>query len=117
MEHTSEMIIDNENIKAVCPIQQLPIRQRQSTNDTQFSTSVDSNTSLPSLHSFDTSLSEEEMSEEERFPDHVIEKRQEKHWLEGRPAHYYPDSEELPWHFCWIDDGMIGGCSAPVINL
>ncbi|KAI9103253.1 protein-tyrosine phosphatase-like protein [Phlyctochytrium arcticum] len=34
-------------------------------------------------------------------------------WLDGRPAVYYPTDPRLPWHFCWIDDGMIGGMSAP----
>ncbi|KND05019.1 uncharacterized protein SPPG_00699 [Spizellomyces punctatus DAOM BR117] len=34
-------------------------------------------------------------------------------WLQGRPAFYYPTDPRLPWHFSWIDDGMIGGMSAP----
>ncbi|KAJ3047032.1 hypothetical protein HK102_013015, partial [Quaeritorhiza haematococci] len=34
-------------------------------------------------------------------------------WRDGRPAFYYPSDPRLPWHFCWIDDGMVGGMSAP----
>ncbi|KAJ3300469.1 hypothetical protein HK104_000054 [Borealophlyctis nickersoniae] len=26
---------------------------------------------------------------------------------------HYPTDPGLPWHFCWIDDGMIGGMSVP----
>lgn len=35
-------------------------------------------------------------------------------WLQGRDPSFYPADPFLPWHFCWVDDGMIGGCSAPV---
>ncbi|KAJ3128591.1 hypothetical protein HK098_004017 [Nowakowskiella sp. JEL0407] len=35
-------------------------------------------------------------------------------WLEGRPREYYPDDNRLPWHFSFIDDGSVGGMSAPV---
>ncbi|KAJ3410641.1 hypothetical protein HDV05_003532 [Chytridiales sp. JEL 0842] len=34
----------------------------------------------------------------------------------ARPKSCYPDDQDLPWHFSWIDDGegyMIGGSSAP----
>ncbi|KAJ3205936.1 hypothetical protein HDU67_008536 [Dinochytrium kinnereticum] len=32
----------------------------------------------------------------------------------GVEVELYPDLPELPWHFSWIDDGMVGGMSAPV---
>lgn len=35
-------------------------------------------------------------------------------WIAGRPPFYYPTDPRLPWHFSWIDDGMIGGMSCPV---
>lgn len=28
----------------------------------------------------------------------------------------YPKKVGLPWHTCWIDDGMIGGCSLPLVS-
>ncbi|KAJ3382332.1 Dual specificity protein phosphatase 23 [Lobulomyces angularis] len=34
-------------------------------------------------------------------------------WLQGRDPYNYPSDPNLPWHFSWIDDGMIGGSSAP----
>ncbi|KAJ3053942.1 hypothetical protein HK097_003015 [Rhizophlyctis rosea] len=30
-----------------------------------------------------------------------------------RPTFYYPADPRLPWHFSWIDDGMMAGMSAP----
>ncbi|KAJ1565034.1 hypothetical protein HK405_013329, partial [Cladochytrium tenue] len=37
-------------------------------------------------------------------------------WLAARPLSYYASEVDprLPWHCSWIDDGMIGGSSAPV---
>ncbi|OAJ39428.1 hypothetical protein BDV3_005266 [Batrachochytrium dendrobatidis] len=32
---------------------------------------------------------------------------------QGRPSWMYPQDKDLPWHFSWIDDGMMGGMSAP----
>ncbi|KAH6568503.1 hypothetical protein BASA50_004755 [Batrachochytrium salamandrivorans] len=29
------------------------------------------------------------------------------------PIELYPQSKDLPWHFSWVDDGMLGGMSAP----
>jgi hypothetical protein len=34
-------------------------------------------------------------------------------WLAGRNYNLYPTDESLPWHFSFIDDGMLGGSSAP----
>lgn len=33
--------------------------------------------------------------------------------LYGRSIDLFPTDERLPWHFSWIDDGMIGGMSLP----
>ncbi len=35
-------------------------------------------------------------------------------WLDERSDVYFPSDPHLPWHFSWVDDGMIGGMSAPV---
>ncbi|KAJ3046312.1 hypothetical protein HDV00_000126 [Rhizophlyctis rosea] len=32
---------------------------------------------------------------------------------DSRPLFYYPTDPRLPWHFSWIDDGMMAGMSAP----
>ncbi|KAJ1548589.1 hypothetical protein HK405_002293, partial [Cladochytrium tenue] len=37
-------------------------------------------------------------------------------WLRGRPLPFYSSELDprLPWHCSWIDDGLIGGSSAPI---
>lgn len=75
---------ENINISIVCPIQEF---------DSELGTSFNSTTTS-------------------NIPEFLG--KEEEEWLAGRSLEHYPKDENLPWHTCFIDDGMIGGCSAPV---
>ncbi|KAJ1558365.1 cell division control protein 14 [Nowakowskiella sp. JEL0078] len=69
---------------------------------------------LAALSTIEGSDVSSRLIEEAKYEDESFDLRD--WWLEGRPHSHYPETYGLPWHFSFVDDGSIGGMSAPLLK-
>lgn len=124
----------NSSLMPVCPIGRLS----GSNSKTKSSSSLCTNTNSDEIFNKneytitididDNESGDHDVYEEIDLPSIEISRSSEDHdslylndccnksssWLNDRNPAYYPSDKNMPWHSCWIDDGMIGGMSAPM---